>query len=149
MKGVANEGWTSWLRKQMELDRMGTRVLEILKKMQCKRKRFWLSEINWAIFFHRFLRICKYLFASLCMNSSNTHFTMYGVLIDGDKRIPGIAVTLLLRFKHSYLSFYSFLYSSTVKKCKDRITKVYNCWGLCLLTTWKCEDLMGTIYAIW
>lgn len=44
------------------------------------------------------------------MSRSNTHFTMYEVLIDGDERIPEIAVTLLLIFKHSYLTLSTAFY---------------------------------------
>lgn len=67
-----------------------------------------------CIFFHIFRRIYKHLFASLCMSSSNAHFTMYEVLIDGDKRIPGIAVTFLLIFEHSYLSLSTASYITPV-----------------------------------
>lgn len=36
------------------------------------------------------------------------------VLIDGDKRIPGIAVTFLLIFKHSYLSLSTAFYITSL-----------------------------------
>lgn len=133
MKGVANERWTDRVRKEMELDRMYTRVLEILKKKQSGIKIFWPSFWDKLSIFlicsSEYINICL----PVCVWAAVIHILLCMKFLLMETKNP--RNTLFLIFKHSYLSlserqfFYTtplleMVESKVFKKCKHGIIKV-------------------------